>query len=122
MKQAGYNGCAKPGENMNKWKIPDWLEKEVIGRDRHCVYCGVIFTAKSQTRGSRPSWEHIINDARIVTRENIALCCISCNASKGAKILAAWLQSKYCKRRSITAESVAEIIKNALAQHSATQI
>ncbi len=103
---------------MNKWNIPNWLETEVIERDRQCVYCGVEFNLANPTRRSRPSWEHIVNDARIVTRENIARCCISCNASKGTKKLSDWLESEFCKARGITAESVAETVKNALATQS----
>src|SRR2546425_11349031 len=61
---------------MNRWNIPDWLEQEVRARDDHCIYCRAEFAIASALRRSRPSWEHIVNDARIVTRENIALCCI----------------------------------------------
>jgi hypothetical protein len=99
---------------VNRWNIPDWLEREILERDRHCVYCGVEFVAQGPARRFKPSWEHIVNDARIVTRENIARCCISCNASKGATDLASWLDSKYCKNRGITALSVAAIVKAAL--------
>jgi hypothetical protein len=63
---------------------------------------------------SRPSWEHIVNDARIITRENISLCCRSCNSSKGVKPLQVSLESAYCKRRGITGETVAEVVKKAL--------
>ena len=100
---------------MNRWNIPEWLEREVLERDRHCVYCGVEFVADSPTRRVKPSWEHIVNDARIVTRENIARCCICCNASKGAKTLSSWLKSKYCKNRGVTARSVAAVVQAALA-------
>lgn len=100
---------------MNRWNIPDWLEREVIERDRWCVYCGVELVTANPTRRYRASWEHIINDARILTRENIARCCISCNASKGTKELADWLESKYCTTRGITTESVAEVVRAALA-------
>jgi hypothetical protein len=96
---------------LNRWNIPDSLEREVIERDRCCVYCGVEFASTTPTRRCRPSWEHIINDARIVTRENIARCCISCNASKGTKSLADWLDSKYCRTRGITVESVAAVVR-----------
>jgi hypothetical protein len=96
---------------MNRWNIPDWLEDEVIGRDRCCIYCGVDFTAQSTGRRNMPSWEHIINDARIITRENIARCCVGCNASKGTKPLAEWLESPYCRTRGITAESVASVVR-----------
>ncbi len=98
----------------NNWNIPAWLEKEVRARDSACVYCGVEFTPTKISKKSSASWEHIINDAKIITRENIALCCCGCNASKGQKDLSEWLQSKYCKDRSITSNSVAPIIKQAI--------
>jgi hypothetical protein len=60
------------------------------------------------------TWEHIINDARIVTRENIALCCAGCNSSKGVKPLELWLESRYCRERGITRDTVAAIVKAAL--------
>jgi len=98
---------------MNRWKIPDWLEREIIERDRRCVYCGVVFRHRQRSSKRRPSWEHIINDARIVTRENIARCCVACNASKGTKGLEDWLESKYCRTRGITRDSVASVVKSA---------
>jgi len=99
----------------NNWNIPDCLEKEVRERDKACVYCGTEFTPYKVSAKSAASWEHIINDAKIITRENIALCCRVCNASKGQKQLSVWLQSKYCKEHGITPESVAPIIKQAIA-------
>ena len=98
----------------NNWNIPDWLEKEVRGRDGNCVYCRVEFTPSKISKKTAASWEHIINDAKIVTRENITLCCSSCNASKGQKTLSNWLQSKYCKDRGININTVAPIIKQAI--------
>lgn len=62
---------------MNRWKIPAWLEREVLARDTACVYCGVAFTSPPQSHGARPSWEHIINDASIITRANIVRCCMT---------------------------------------------
>jgi len=102
---------------MNIWGIPDWLENEVRARDKKCVYCGVEMLQK-MPRGSAgkaaATWEHIINDARIVTRENIALCCSACNSSKGQKTLADWLQSTYCAKRGLNEDTVAQIVKDAL--------
>lgn len=94
---------------MNRWNIPVWLEQEIILRDKCCVYCGVVFSAEI-----RPSWEHIVNDAHIITRENISLCCRACNSSKGIKPLEVWLGSAYCKRRGISKETVAEVVKKVL--------
>jgi hypothetical protein len=101
---------------MNRWNIPDWLEREIIKRDTHCVYCGVEFIPSDQTRKSKPSWEHIVNDERIITPANIARCCMSCNASKGARQLSVWLESGYCKKRNITRDTVAPVVKIALDQ------
>ena len=99
---------------MNRWHIPEWLEREVVERDRCCVYCGVAFVP-AVTGRARPSWEHIVNDAAIITRENIARCCVACNASKGTKDLTEWLTSRYCRTRGITAKSVAAVVRAALA-------
>jgi len=98
----------------NNWNIPDWLEKEVRERDKKCVYCGGEFTPAKVCKKSAASWEHIINDANIITRENISLCCCGCNASKGEKQLSVWFQTKYCKERGITPDSVTPIIKQAI--------
>jgi 5-methylcytosine-specific restriction endonuclease McrA len=105
---------AERQNQMNRWNIPAWLEQEIMHRDRSCVYCGVVFGVPDARAGNRPSWEHIVNDARIVTRENISLCCRACNSSKGVKPLEVWLESAYCKRRGISKETVAEVVKKAL--------
>ena len=105
---------------MNRWNIPEWLEREVRDRDSNCIYCRCQFTGAEGPRRSRPSWEHIINDARIIARENVALCCIGCNASKGAKLLSVWLTGKYCTSRGITPLSIAAVAQAVL--HAATPV
>ena len=90
------------------------LERTIVARDRNCVYCGTSFEGAAASRGGRPSWEHIVNDARIVTAESIALCCIACNSSKGAKDLTVWLGTKYCVSRGITERTVAAVVQAAL--------
>jgi hypothetical protein len=102
---------------MNTWNIPEWLENKVRARDKKCVYCGVEMLQKlprSSPRKTVATWEHIINDARIITRENIALCCSACNSSKGQKTLADWLNSPYCVKRGVNENTVAEIVRDAL--------
>jgi hypothetical protein len=103
---------------MNSWNIPDSLEREIRARDKKCVYCRIEMLQKvprGSPRNAVATWEHIINDARIVTRENIALCCCACNASKGQKALVDWLQSTYCVQRGIGEGIVAQTVKDALA-------
>jgi hypothetical protein len=102
---------------VNRWGIPEWLEIEVLLRDTKCIYCNIEMLEAAPASGSRKyvaTWEHIINDASIVTLENIARCCTACNASKGAKSLADWLSSPYCEKRGITKESIAEVAQRAL--------
>jgi hypothetical protein len=102
---------------MNSWGIPEWLEEEVRARDTICVYCGIRMMEDIPRRGARKAaatWEHIINDATIVTRENIARCCAACNSSKGTKSLAEWIESSYCRTRGITKDTVAEVVKQGL--------
>ncbi len=98
----------------NNWNIPAWLEKEVRERDKCCVYCSAEFTPTKISKKTADSWEHIINDAKIITRENIALCCYGCNASKGQKQLSICLQTPYCQELGINPETVAPIIKEAI--------
>jgi len=98
----------------NRWGIPKDVENFVKVRDTNCVYCGISFTNSVQTHKTRPTWEHIINDIRINGPENIALCCGSCNASKGTKLLVDWLNSKYCVTKGITVEKVSSIVKEHL--------
>ena len=102
---------------MNRWGIPAWLEKEVKDRDKACIYCGIQMVEQMPPSGPRnavATWEHIINDASIVTPENIARCCFACNSSKGTKKLSDWMKSNYCKKRGINKETVAEIVQQAL--------
>lgn len=98
----------------NSWNIPKWLEDEVRERDQTCVYCGVSFTPANVCRRTAASWEHIINDETIITRENIALCCCGCNSSKGAKPLLVWLESKYCADRNIQYLTVSPVVQSAI--------
>jgi hypothetical protein len=99
---------------VSVWNIPDWLEREIEDRDQNCVYCCTEFGSSKETRKSVATWEHIVNDARMVNRENIARCCFSCNSSKGTKRLFDWLESDYCEKRGISKDTVAEVVRSAL--------
>jgi len=98
----------------NRWGIPKEVEDFVKKRDTNCVYCNIKFSSSDNSRKSKQSWEHIVNDIRINGITNISLCCMSCNASKGAKHLEDWLKSEYCNTKNITKDSVASVVKNAL--------
>ena len=110
----GSRRCVGTTLMPNRWNIPLWLEREILERDTSCVYCGVAFQRPEIPRRSWPSWEHIVNDVRVISRSNIALCCIGCNASKGAKDLEVWLSSPYCQRRGILPTTVAPVVQEAI--------
>lgn len=80
----------------------------MLEREHVCIYCRETFEPLSPA--ARPGWEHIINDLAIISPENIARCCVSCNSSKGNRPLAVWLDSAYCKSRAITRQKVAEAV------------
>ena len=96
----------------NKWGIPIEVEEFVKKRDLKCVYCGIEFS--NDSRKTKKTWEHIINDIRINGKENIAICCGSCNASKGNKKLSDWLKSKYCINKGISINTVAPVVRKHL--------
>lgn len=91
-----------------RWKIPRGIALIAIARDVRCIYCNRKFDVDlSGPRAGFASWEHIINDETIVTPENIALCCMGCNSSKGTKSLRDWLDSAYCQMRGINPATIA---------------
>jgi hypothetical protein len=97
----------------NNYNIPDWLEKKVKIRDQFCVYCQVKLKEYPHTKGTpsdKATFEHIDNDGP-PSEENIALCCASCNSSKGVKKLKDWLNSPYCRDKNINIKNVAAIIR-----------
>ncbi len=98
-----------------RWQISRELAQTVISRDEVCIYCRREFQFSPGPRAACPSWEHIENKLSLVNVENIALCCVGCNASKGTKPLAHWLNSNYCKERGITERSMAPVASAHLA-------
>lgn len=97
-----------------RWNIPREMALAVLARDICCVYCGREFGEPQDRRAAWPSWEHIVNDVDLVNLENIALCCVGCNASKGTRELSAWLNSRYCRMGGIGVKSMAPVALAAL--------
>jgi hypothetical protein len=93
----------------NRWNIPASLEMKVRVRDRRCVFCGIEFRSNPRDRAT---FEHLDNDAQNIPESNIALCCASCNSSKGARSMKTWLESAYCQRKRITRETVAQVVRD----------
>lgn len=97
----------------NNWNIPGWLETKVKDRDIDCVYCNVKmkeYPRAKGTPGDKATFEHIDNDGP-PSEANIAMCCASCNSSKGVKKILDWFDSPYCKERNIGRKTVADVIR-----------
>ena len=96
----------------NNYGMPDWLEKKVRNRDKFCVYCHVKLKEYYKGKGkNKATIEHMNNDGPLDKEFNLAMCCSSCNSSKGVKRLLKWLDSPYCKKKNISKETVANVIK-----------
>lgn len=101
--------------------IPDKILAGISTRDKSCVYCRkiMIYPYQSQQCKDSATIEHLNSEPPFHwsdgLRENgIAMCCGSCNSSRGAKKLTDWFKSRYCLDRSINAETVAELVKKFL--------
>src|SRR5690242_17136034 len=99
---------------MNRWKIPNWLEAKVRRRDKLCVYCRNVMRNYPHARGvprDKATWEHIDNVGP-PSAANIVRCCGACNTSKGTKSLSKWFESKYCEKNNINEKTVSAVVRN----------
>src|SRR2546423_10641606 len=96
----------------NTYGIPKQVEVEIRARDTTCVYCGILMKQSPHSMCcSGATIEHFNNDGPFDKRHNVAICCRSCNASKGTMRLSAWFKTPYCRERKIDAETVSEVVK-----------
>jgi hypothetical protein len=84
-----------------KYGIPAEIEAEIRARDIRCVYCDkemVDPKGRGQRDPRRRDWttiEHLCSGPGAFhpgqTAEDFAICCVSCNSSRGEKLLADWV-------------------------------
>lgn len=104
--------------NAKKWGVSERVLREIVVRDRVCVYCGrsmKLHLTSIGTPGDKKTIEHFANDVMFEdeqTVEDVGICCGSCNSSKGGKKLSDWLKSPYCLERNINVNTVADPVKN----------
>jgi 5-methylcytosine-specific restriction endonuclease McrA len=80
----------------NRYGIPEEDEKEIRARDKACVFCRVSMKRPSRAkRASEATIEHFNNDGPLRKKYNLAICCRSCNSSKGTRKLLAWFETPY---------------------------
>lgn len=92
----------------NNYKIPAEVEQRIRDTDKRCVYCGKLMKKFSVMgdRSDMASIEHFREEGPFywdkgLKEEDIGICCISCNSSRGRKSLSAWFKGSYCTNRNI---------------------
>jgi 5-methylcytosine-specific restriction endonuclease McrA len=100
----------------NRFGIPDQVERRIRARDTRCVYCGKLFGADS--RCNMPTIEHLNEKPPFYWRDGLrerglAICCGSCNSSRGKRTLEEWFRTGYCTDRDIPIDgsTVAEPVR-----------
>ena len=74
------------------------------------------------TRKAMATIEHFDNtDVSPDNQLNIAICCVSCNRSKGETDLMKWLESPYCMKRNINERTVSRVVKRWLKECAKAQ-
>jgi hypothetical protein len=96
----------------NTYKISDKDEQEIRARDKKCVYCHIWVRQKPHAMGGTGATiEHFNNDGPFDKKYNIAICCRSCNSSKGTKTLTEWFKTPYCREKNINRAKVLKPVK-----------
>lgn len=97
----------------NKYGIPEDNLQKIRERDISCVYCHKLMIDPKQG-GQRKNWatiEHLNFMPPWNNPTTIAMCCWSCNSSRGVKKITDWFKSTYCLERNINIETVADPVK-----------
>ena len=100
----------------NAYDISFELETFIRRKYKNCIYCGIKLKNSKKNYHDKATIEHIDNIVRHRTKDNLAMCCNSCNASKGKLPLWNWLRKGYCIKKDVKTE-MAPIARNFLRKH-----
>jgi hypothetical protein len=100
----------------NTYDISSELETFIRRKYKNCIYCGIKLKNSKKNYRNKATIEHIDNIVRHRTKDNLAMCCNSCNASKGKLPLRVWLETDYCKKKKVKSK-MAPIVKRFLRKH-----
>lgn len=64
--------------------------------------------SKDAWRGDWATIEHLNHLPPWDNLKTIAICCSSCNSSRGNKLITEWFKSSFCKEKCIAAQTVAQ--------------
>jgi hypothetical protein len=100
----------------NKYGLPEDQLDRIRARDTRCVYCEKEMRApiKGTPATDWATIEHLNRFPPFDDATTVAICCMSCNASRGAKKITDWFESDYCQKRDVNFSSVAEPVREYL--------
>src|SRR5690349_3805498 len=104
----------------NRYGLLEDDVNRVRARDVRCVYCRKAMVTPGVRGSSTKDWatiEHLNNVPPWNNPQTIAICCGSCNSSRGAKPLLRWFESRYCVQRRIRPSTVAGPVLDYIRQH-----
>lgn len=102
----------------NNYGIPAAVEQKIRTRDKTCEYCRKKMLKGHPKKG--PTIEHLNNVIHLVptdcakdcnTIQTLAICCNSCNTSRGNKHYWIWFDKEYCIKNDINKRTVANVVK-----------
>ena len=96
----------------NIYDLPEEELELVRKRDTQCVYCHKIMStpATDVWQGDWATIEHLNHLPPWNNPKTIAICCGSCNSSRGKKTILEWFNSPFCKEKNISSDTVAQPI------------
>jgi hypothetical protein len=104
----------------NRYGLLEADVDRVRARDARCVYCRKAMIEPGVRGSSTRDWatiEHLNHLPPWDNPETIAICCGSCNASRGPKPLMQWFGSPYCQQRGISPSTVARPVVDYIRKH-----
>ena len=99
---------------MNKYGLPENQLEEIRARDTKCIYCHKTMNQPS-SGGFRGDWatiEHLNHLPPWNNPDTVAICCGSCNSSRGIMPICKWFEIPYCINKDINIETVANPVRD----------
>jgi len=100
----------------NRYGLPEEEVDRIRARDIRCVYCHKEMH-KPDPNIKRQDWatiEHLNHLPPWDNPNTIAICCFSCNASRGDRKIMDWFEMEYCKSKDINFNTVTQPVRDYL--------
>ncbi|MFH1938312.1 MAG: HNH endonuclease [Patescibacteria group bacterium] len=103
----------------NKYGISENELRKIRVRDKVCVYCHkkMIEPSDNNCRKDWATIEHLNHLPPWDNSSTVAICCGSCNSSRGNEKLLDWFEILYCIEKNINYNTVAQPVKDYIENH-----